>query len=46
MCLGEAAGTAAALCVKSKKSPKDIDVTIIRSQLIKQGAEIGQNKTV
>jgi hypothetical protein len=44
MCLGEAAGTAAALCVKSQKSPKEIDVEILRDQLIKQGAEIGQNK--
>jgi hypothetical protein len=44
MCLGEAAGTAAALCVKSKKSPKEIDVTMLRSQLIMQGAEVGQNK--
>jgi hypothetical protein len=44
MCLGEAAGTAAALSVKSKKSPKEIDVEMLRDQLIKQGAEIGQNK--
>jgi hypothetical protein len=44
MCIGEAAGTAAALCVKSKKSPKDIDVEMLRDQLIKQGAEIGQNR--
>jgi hypothetical protein len=43
MCLGEAAGTAAALSVKSKKSPKEIDVEMLRDQLIKQGAEIGQN---
>lgn len=44
MCLGEAAGTAAALCVKSKKSPKEIDVEMLQDKLIKQGAEIGQNK--
>ena len=43
MCLGEAAGTAAALSVKSKKSPKEINVGMLRDQLIKQGAEIGQN---
>ena len=43
MCLGEAAGTAAALCVKTKKSPKEVDVERLRSQLISQGAEIGQN---
>jgi hypothetical protein len=44
MCIGQAAGTSAALCVKTKKSPKEIDVEMLRSQLIKQGAEIGQNK--
>jgi hypothetical protein len=44
MSIGEAAGTSAALCVKTKKSPKEIDVEMLRSQLIKQGAEIGQNK--
>jgi len=43
MCLGEAAGTAAALAVKTKKTPKEVDVEMLRSQLIKQGAEIGQN---
>ncbi|HZK94934.1 MAG TPA: FAD-dependent oxidoreductase [Prolixibacteraceae bacterium] len=43
MCLGEAAGTAAALCVKSKKLPKEVDVEMLQSQLKKQGAEIGQN---
>ena len=43
MCLGEAAGTAAALCIKSKKSPKEVDVEMLRGQLVKQGAEIGQN---
>jgi len=44
MCIGEAAGTAAALCVETKKSPKEIDVSILRERLIRQGAEIGQNK--
>jgi hypothetical protein len=46
MCLGEAAGTAAALSVKSQKSPKEIDVEMLRNQLIKQGAEVGQNKKI
>ncbi|HUX95975.1 MAG TPA: FAD-dependent oxidoreductase [Bacteroidales bacterium] len=46
MSIGEAAGTSAALCVKTKKLPKEIDVEMIRRQLIKQGAEIGQNKKV
>jgi hypothetical protein len=43
MCIGEAAGTAAALAVKTKKTPKEVDVEMVRKQLIKQGAEIGQN---
>lgn len=43
MCLGEAAGIAAALCVKTKKLPKEVDVEMLQGQLIKQGAEIGQN---
>ena len=44
MCIGEAAGTAAALCVETGKSPKEVDVTRLRERLISQGAEIGQNK--
>jgi hypothetical protein len=44
MSIGEAAGTAAAISVKTKKKPKEIDVEMLRDQLIKQGAEIGQNK--
>jgi hypothetical protein len=43
MCLGEAAGTAAALCIKTKKTPREVDVERLRSQLVTQGAEIGQN---
>jgi len=44
MCIGEAAGTAAALCVETQKSPKELDVSMLRERLIRQGAEIGQNK--
>jgi len=44
MCIGEAAGTAAALCIETKKSPKELDVSMLRERLIRQGAEIGQNK--
>jgi hypothetical protein len=43
MCIGEAAGTAAALAIKTKKTPRAVDVEMVRAQLIKQGAEIGQN---
>ncbi len=35
---------AAALCVKLQKSPKDINMKMLQDQLIKQRAEIGQNK--
>ena len=44
MCIGEAAGVAAALCVETRKSPKEVDVSRLRERLISQGAEIGQNK--
>lgn len=44
MCLGEAAGTAAAISVRTKKTPKEVNVELVRNQLIKQGAEVGQNK--
>lgn len=44
MCIGEAAGTAAAICVETKKTPKEVDVSMLRDRLINQGAEIGQNK--
>jgi len=44
MCIGQAAGTAAALCVETKKSPKEVDVSMLKERLILQGAEIGQNK--
>ena len=43
MSLGEAAGVAAALCVSTNKSPKELDVTRLRETLISQGAEVGQN---
>jgi hypothetical protein len=45
MSIGEAAGTAAALSVKTGRLPKEVDVQMLRDQLVKQGAEIGQNKT-
>jgi hypothetical protein len=43
MSLGEAAGVAAAMCIETKKMPKAVDVQAIRSRLVEQGAEIGQN---
>jgi hypothetical protein len=46
MCIGQATGTAAALCIKTRKTPREVDVQMLRDQLIKQGAEIGQNHKV
>ena len=43
MCLGEAAGVAAALCVETNRTPKTVDIQVVRSRLVDQGAEIGQN---
>jgi 2-polyprenyl-6-methoxyphenol hydroxylase-like FAD-dependent oxidoreductase len=43
MSIGEATGVAAAICVETNKSPREVDVTRIRETLIRQGAEIGQN---
>ena len=43
MCLGEAAGVAAAICVETGKMPKAVDVKKIQDRLVSQGAEIGQN---
>ena len=39
---GEAAGTAAALAVKNRKSVRDIDISMLQDQLVEQGAEIGR----
>lgn len=40
MALGHAAGTAAALSVKTHREPRSIDVELLRSTLIEQGAMI------
>jgi flavin-dependent dehydrogenase len=44
MCLGEACGTAAALCVQTGADPHHLDVPMLQKKLIEQGAEIGQNR--
>lgn len=44
MAIGEAGGTAAAMVGKQGVSPRAIDITELQRQLIKQGAEIGQNR--
>ncbi len=46
LCIGEAAGTAAALCAADNVSPKKLDVKHLQTQLVAQGAEIGQGRTI
>jgi len=38
ICTGQAAGTAAALAVRSKVAPKNVDVSLLQQTLVKQGA--------
>ena len=45
LCIGEAAGTAAALAAREGVEPRNVDVGRLQAQLIAQGAEIGQNRT-
>lgn len=40
MAMGQAAGTAAALCAKTKQSPREIDPTQLRDQLRRNGAMV------
>lgn len=44
MAIGEGAGTAAALSALNNVEPKKLDTGLLRAQLIRQGAEIGQGK--
>ena len=44
LAIGEACGVAAALCVKTKRDPKALDVKQLQKTLIEQGCEIGQGK--
>lgn len=46
LCIGEAAGTAAALAAKAGVQPRNVDVRALQEQLMKQGAEIGQGRTM
>lgn len=45
-CIGEAAGTAAALSAKADVLPRNVDISALQEQLKKQGAEIGQGRTM
>jgi len=38
--MGQAAGTAAALCVKYKTIPENLDIALLQRQLVRQGARI------
>jgi len=40
MALGQAAGTAAALAVRHKVSPRNLDVSILQKRLLEQGAKL------
>ena len=44
MCLGQAAGTAAAMAVQKGILPRIVSVSELRSKLISQGAEVGQGR--
>jgi hypothetical protein len=44
MDLGQAAGTAAGLCIKNKVSPHKIDVKTVQEALIGSGVEIFPEK--
>ena len=41
MATGEAAGTAAALCVKEKIDTRSLDIDLLQKQLLQQGVELG-----
>ena len=43
--IGEAAGTAAALCARDGVQPRAVDIKALRQTLMEQGAEIGQGRT-
>ncbi|MCK4306501.1 MAG: FAD-dependent oxidoreductase, partial [Candidatus Eisenbacteria sp.] len=40
MALGQAAGTAAALAVRHKVSPRNLDISILQKRLLEQGAKL------
>lgn len=42
MLMGQAAGTAAALCITEKLTPRQIDVTLLRNQLKANGVNLGR----
>jgi hypothetical protein len=45
MCVGQAAGTAAAMAAQKAVAPTELNIKELQAKLIEQGAEIGQNRT-
>ncbi len=45
-CIGEGAGVAAALSARQGVIPRHVDIKAVQKQLIAQGAEIGQGRTM
>jgi hypothetical protein len=43
-CIGEAAGIAAALCVKTRSKVRELDIKLLQKTLVEQNCEIGQGK--
>jgi hypothetical protein len=41
MALGQAAGTAAALCSQLKVSPRELDTAVLQRKLLDHGANLG-----
>jgi hypothetical protein len=46
LCIGEGAGVAAALSAKQGVMPRQVNIKAVQEQLIAQGAEIGQGRTI
>lgn len=46
LCIGEGAGTAAALSVKQGVFPRNVNIQLLKQQLVMQGAEIGQGRSM
>lgn len=45
MAIGQAAGTAAALCVKEKYLPRNLPIELLQRTLVEQGANLGKMKS-
>lgn len=45
-CISEGCGTAAAQCIKDGSTPRRVNIKAVQHQLVNQGAEIGQRRTI